>query len=64
MIYGHRSRAPTDETAVRRAVERASGSWGGYQAWHQLDPETRLEVVEKALGSAANDFCDELPLAL
>jgi hypothetical protein len=64
MAYGHSSRASVEQAAVRRALERASGSWGGYQAWRQLDPESRLDLVEQALGAPANDFCDDLPLAL
>jgi hypothetical protein len=49
---------------VEKALARASGTWGGYQAWRQLDPEERIELVEKALGCAANDCIDSFPLAL
>jgi hypothetical protein len=28
--------------------------WGGYQAWHQLDAERRLAVVEQMLNPAAS----------
>ena len=62
MTYGHSNRAPA-ETAVAKALARASGTWGGYQAWRQLDPEKRLELVEQALGCAANDL-DCFPIAL
>jgi hypothetical protein len=50
--------------AVKRALARASGSWGGYRAWHQLEAEDRLALIESALKIPANDFADELPLAL
>ena len=69
MTLGHSNRAPAAETAVTRAVARASGSWGGYQvsgfqAWRQLDAEKKIELVEQALGSPANDLHDSFPLAL
>jgi hypothetical protein len=62
MTYGHADRAPA-ENAVAKALARASGTWGGYQAWRQLDAEKRLELVEQALVFAANDF-DRFPVAL
>ena len=62
MTDGHSNRASA-VNAVARALARASGTWGGYQAWRQLDAEKRLELVEQALGCAAND-CDGFPLAL
>ena len=64
MIYGHSTRAPIRSTPVAKALARASGTWGGYQAWHQLNHHERLELVEKALGSTANDCIDCLPAAL
>jgi hypothetical protein len=64
MLYGHSIRASSQQAAVRRALERASGTWGGYQAWRKLDPESRLDLVEQALGAPANDLLDDLPLAL
>ena len=63
MTYGHSNRAPAMNAAVERALARASGTWGGYQAWRQLDAEKRLELVEQALDCAANDL-DCFPLAL
>lgn len=62
----HDSEKPkmTDSDAVRIALARASRTWGGYQAWRQLDPERRLQAVECALKAPANDCIDELPLAL
>ena len=64
MTYGHSTRAPVRSTPVAKALARASGSWGGYQAWRQLDQQERLELVEKALCCAANDCIDSLPVAL
>ena len=64
MTYGHSTRAPIRSTPVAKALARASGTWGGYQAWHQLDNRERLELVEKALECAANDCIDCLPVAL
>ena len=63
MAYGHSDRAPA-ENALERALARTSGSWGGFQAWRQLDAEKRLEIVERALGCPANDLIDSFPLAL
>jgi hypothetical protein len=64
VTYGQCARASNEPTVVQRALERASGSWGGYQAWHRLDPESRLDLVEQALSAPANDLVDDLPLAL
>ena len=62
MTYGHSNRAPA-ENVVARALARASGTWGGYQAWRQLDADKRFELVEQALGCPANDL-DCFPVAL
>ena len=62
MTFGHSNRAPA-ENAVAKALARASGTWGGYQAWRQLDAQKRLELVEQALGCPANDP-DCFPVAL
>jgi hypothetical protein len=61
MTYGLNARASSN-AAVRRALARAAGTWGGYQAWRQLDADGRLELVEEAL-KPANDV-DAYPLAL
>jgi hypothetical protein len=61
MTYGQWSRASANDPVLELA--RASGTWGGYQAWRQLDPELKLELIEKAL-QAANDRIDPFPLAL
>jgi hypothetical protein len=62
MTYGHSTRAPVD-TAVEKAVARASGTWGGYQAWRQLDADRRFQMIEQAL-KPANDCIDAYPVAL
>jgi hypothetical protein len=64
MTYGRSTRAPAQSVLTQRAVDRAAGTWGGYQAWRQLDTETRLELVEQALAAPANDIIDNFPLAL
>jgi hypothetical protein len=64
MSSGQCTRASIEPTALERALERASGSWGGYQAWRRLDADKRLDLVEKAMCAPANDVIDELPLAL
>jgi hypothetical protein len=65
MIDGNGTAAPaTQKQIVERAVARASRSWGGFRAWHQLEPEDRLALVECALKIPANDFADNLPVAL
>jgi hypothetical protein len=64
MAYGLSTRAPAANGLVQRALARASGTWGGYQAWRQLDPETRIELIEQALAAPANDIVDGYPVAL
>ncbi|MEA3068195.1 MAG: hypothetical protein QOK41_1602 [Sphingomonadales bacterium] len=63
MAYGLSTRVRSRNEQVQRALDRASGSWGGYRAWHQLDPDSRLDLVERAL-DPANDCFDARPLAL
>jgi hypothetical protein len=63
MTYGHSTRPSAKDPVVERALERASGTWGGYMAWRQLDAEDRLNLIECAL-DAANDRHDGFPLAL
>jgi hypothetical protein len=64
MAYGLSTRASAENSLVQRALARANGSWGGYQAWRQLDSEKRLELIEQALTAPANDIFDRYPLAL
>ena len=62
MTYGHSTRAPA-ESAVEKALARASGTWGGYQVWRQLDADRRFQMIEQAL-NPANDRIDAYPMAL
>ena len=55
MTHGHSTRASRSSMLVERALARASGTWGGFQAWHPLNPDERLQLVDKAIGRAAND---------
>jgi hypothetical protein len=64
MAYGLSTRAPAASSLVQRALDRASGTWGGYQAWRKLDSEKRLELIEQALATPANDRIDGFPIAL
>ena len=57
MTYGHKPRASAASEAVERALARAAGMWGGYQAWHRLDPDRRLALVEQTLNCTATDGC-------
>ena len=63
MTHGHSSLASIANAAVARALVRAQGTWGGYQAWGQMSADKRLELVEHVLSQAAND-ADGFPLAL
>lgn len=63
MTYGQCSPASANDPVIDRALARAAGTWGGYQAWRQLDADLKLQLVEKAL-EAANDRIDPFPLAL
>ena len=65
MLDGNRTVVSVENSeAVKRALARASRSWGGFRAWRQLDSDDRLALVESALATPPNDFVDELPLAL
>ena len=67
MLYGNCIRASVEHAAenaaIGRGLARASGMWGGYQAWRELEPDKRLRLVERAL-KPANDRIDQYPLAL
>jgi hypothetical protein len=64
MAYGLRTRASASNAILKRALERAGGSWGGFQAWRPLDVNARLELVERALQCANDDCTDGYPAAL
>jgi hypothetical protein len=64
MVDGNRA-AVSSETDEIAYTGLASGpNWAGFRAWRQLEPEDRLALVESALKIPANDFADDLPLAL
>jgi hypothetical protein len=47
------------------AANRPQPSSARFRAWRQLNPESRLKAIERALGSAANDnLIDGAPIAL
>ena len=59
MTYGHGDRVfAASAAAVQRALVRASGTWGGYQAWPQFNPD-RLGLIE---ARPANDVTPARPL--
>ena len=64
MAYGLSTRASAANAAVARALSRASGTWGGYQAWRQLDAEKRFELVERARDCPPNHLTHSQPIAL
>ena len=63
MASGHSIRMSAENAAVQRALTRASGTWGGYQAWKELDADSRLALIDRVM-RADNDFIDDLPVAL
>jgi hypothetical protein len=63
MIDGHSIGASAQSSALSRALARAAGSWGGYQAWRQLDADRRLQLVEQALRTS-DGLVDDFSLAL
>ncbi len=62
MIDGQSSRAPINGSPAQRAVQTQPERCA--HNWNKLDPTTRLRVIERALGSPANDLCDGFPVAL
>jgi len=63
MAYGLSNLAPARNVLTERALDRVKGTWGGYQAWRELDPDSRFALVERAL-QPANDIIDAYPIAL
>jgi len=63
MILGQSIGAPAPSAALARALDRASGSWGGYQAWRQLDADRRLQLIEQALRTT-DGVVDDFSIAL
>ena len=65
MMHGHGITVPeTRKQIVQGAVAKASRGRGRFHGWRELEAEDRIALVESALSFAANDFADELPLAL
>ena len=63
MTYGHSPRAFIEDGPEAQALQvRASHSTA--RSWFALEPDLRLELVEQALRSPANDMIDDYPLAL
>jgi hypothetical protein len=65
MAHGNGRAVPatTAETATRAATNSAR-AWSGFGGWRELEAEDRLALIECALKIPANDFADDLPLAL
>jgi hypothetical protein len=63
MTHGHSTGASSRSSSVTRALARAAGTWGGYQAWRQLDSDRRLELIEQALRTS-DGLIDDFSLAL
>ena len=65
MAYGLNTRLFIENgPAIQAADARANSSSNAFLAWQSFDRERRLELVEKALKSPANDLVDEYPIAL
>lgn len=65
MIDGNGTAVPaTNDQAATRAAANSIRAWSGFRGWRQLEAEDRLALIESALKIPANDFADELPLAL
>lgn len=65
MIHGNGTAVPaTNGETATRAAAKSTRAWSGFRAWRQLEAEDRLALIESALRIPANDFADELPLAL
>ena len=65
MAHGNGTAVPaTNAETATRAATSSTRAWSGFRAWHRLEAEDRLALIESALKIPANDFADELPLAL
>ena len=65
MIHGNGTAVAVESSeAVKRAMARASHTRAGFRAWHELEAEDRLALVEFALKTPADASVEELPLAL
>lgn len=65
MTYGlSRALFVEDGPAIQAANSAATRTSTRFLLWRKLDAKNRLEVVECALKSPANDCIDSYPLAL
>jgi len=65
MAHGNGTAVPaTNAETATRAVTNSTRAWSGFRGWRELEAEDRLALIECALKIPANDFADELPLAL
>jgi hypothetical protein len=63
MTYGLDSSAFA-ENGPEIQASHVRASFSTARSWFALEPELRLELVERALGAPANDIFDAYPLAL
>ena len=54
----------SSKTAPKFRPAQARATFSTARSWFALDPELRLELVERALRAPANDVIDAFPLAL
>ena len=58
MTYGHSDRASAaSDAAVKRALARAAGTWGGYRAWRQ--PKTPVRDAAERMTEPAPKLAPE-----
>ena len=62
MIFGHSTHAFIEDGPAEQAM-KARAAHSTARAWHALNPERRLALIEQAL-KPANDIIDDYPLAL
>ena len=65
MAHGNGRAVPaTNAETATRAATNSARAWSGFGGWREREAEDRLALIECALRIPANDFADELPLAL
>ena len=64
MLMFAAAEAADDIPAPEIQTIQARASFSTARSWFALDPELRLELVERALRAPANDVIDAFPLAL
>ena len=53
-----------DGPAIHAASIASARNFARFRSWRKLDPDHRLDAVEKALVAPANDLVDAFPVAL